>query len=135
MAMDPLSIQGALRGISGDGQLGGGGAELPISRFIPSAPASDTAISPKIKPETMEFQGMGPSYGPSFGDTLAQYLGEVNTQAIAADKGMEDLAAGRSQNVHNTLIAMQKADLQLKLLVETRNKMIGAYQEIMRMQA
>jgi flagellar hook-basal body complex protein FliE len=124
--MDPLSIQGALRGISGAGQLG--------SPELRPAGAPQPA-SPSIPQVSSDFPGMGSASGPSFGDTLAQYLGEVNTQAIAADKGMEDLAAGRSQNVHNVLISMQKADLQLKLLVETRNKAISAYQEIMRMQA
>ena len=114
MALDPLTIQSTLRSISGDGRLGAPEIEPIAPGPIQSQPAAE---------------------GPSFRETLSEYLSDVNNELIAADQGMADLASGRSQDVHGTLIAMQKADIQLRLLVEVRNKVIGAYEEVMRIQA
>jgi flagellar hook-basal body complex protein FliE len=41
---------------------------------------------------------------------------------------------GESQDLHNTVIAMQKADLSFQMMMQVRNKIVQAYQEIMRMQ-
>jgi flagellar hook-basal body complex protein FliE len=41
---------------------------------------------------------------------------------------------GESQDLHTTVIAMQKADLSFQLMMQVRNKIVEAYQEIMRMQ-
>jgi len=44
------------------------------------------------------------------------------------------LIAGESKNLHETMIAMEKADISFRLMMGVRNKIIEAYQEIMRMQ-
>lgn len=70
----------------------------------------------------------------SFVDTLKDAVQAVNTAQKEADVKMQDLATGKSQNIHETMIAAEKADIALRLMVQVRNKMIEAYQEIMRMQ-
>lgn len=72
--------------------------------------------------------------GASFVDTLKEAIGNVNTLQKVADTKMQELATGRSQNIHETMIATEKADLALRLMVQVRNKVIDAYQEIMKMQ-
>jgi flagellar hook-basal body complex protein FliE len=47
---------------------------------------------------------------------------------------MQELATGKSNNIHETMIAAEKADLSLRLMVQVRNKIIEAYQEVMKMQ-
>ncbi|MDL2227102.1 flagellar hook-basal body complex protein FliE, partial [Deltaproteobacteria bacterium OttesenSCG-928-M10] len=47
----------------------------------------------------------------------------------------EELATGRNGNIHETLIAMSKADVSFRMIMQVRNKIISAYQEVMRMQA
>lgn len=112
--MDNLTIQNHLRGISGSGQLG-----------------STPEIQP-IKP--LDFDKIQKPEGPGFGQLLSEEIDKVNTQLQTADTKMADLASGRSSNIHETLIAMQKADVSLKVLMEVRTKVIRAYEEIMRMQ-
>ncbi|MDZ4677640.1 MAG: flagellar hook-basal body complex protein FliE [Oligoflexia bacterium] len=70
----------------------------------------------------------------SFAATLKDAVGAVNQAHMEADQKMQALATGKSQNIHETMIASEKADIALRLMVQVRNKMIEAYQEIMRMQ-
>lgn len=70
-------------------------------------------------------------------DAFSQYLGEVldqlNQKQVDAEKLGEKLAAGEVQDLHQVMIAAQEASLSLSLAVQVRNKVIEAYQEIMRM--
>jgi len=69
-----------------------------------------------------------------FGDYLQQAVVDVNRQLVEADAAMEALVTGRSQDVHNTMIAKEKADVSFQLLMQVRNKVVAAYENIMRMQ-
>ena len=71
---------------------------------------------------------------PSFADTLKKAVEEVNTLQQTADTKMQQLATGESKNIPDVMIAAEKADVALKLMVKVRNKIIDAYQEIMKMQ-
>lgn len=70
----------------------------------------------------------------SFADTLNEAIGTVNQLQKASDKGMQELATGRTDNIAEVMIATEKADIALKLMVQVRNKIIDAYQDIMKMQ-
>ena len=69
-----------------------------------------------------------------FGDFLKGAVGEVNLLHHQASQSVEALAAGRSQDIHNTMIALQKADVSFQLLMQIRNKVVSAYETVMRMQ-
>ena len=70
----------------------------------------------------------------SFADVLKAGLGEVsNLQAEASDLAAK-FAAGETDNIHQVLIAGEKADIALQLATAVRSKLLDAYQEIMRMQ-
>ena len=71
---------------------------------------------------------------PSFGDTLDQAIGKVNELQKTADKEMQALATGEKTNISEVMIAAEKADIALKLMMSVRNKVIDAYQEVMKMQ-
>ena len=70
----------------------------------------------------------------SFTDTLSNAISKVNETQKVADKKMQDLATGKNSNISEVMIATEKADIALKLMMSVRNKMIDAYQEIMKMQ-
>jgi flagellar hook-basal body complex protein FliE len=70
----------------------------------------------------------------SFKELVKRAISEVNKLQDDADKLAIRLAAGDVEDVHRAMIAMQKAKLALDLTVQVRNKVIEAYQEIMRMQ-
>jgi len=68
-----------------------------------------------------------------FAATLKEAIGQVNTLQKTSDVEMQKLATGRSDNIHDVMIAAEKADIALKLMVQMRNKIIEAYQEVMKM--
>ncbi len=70
----------------------------------------------------------------SFADSLKDAVNQVNTAQKDSDRKMQELATGKTQNIHETMIAAEKADIALRMMVQVRNKMIEAYQEIMKMQ-
>ena len=70
----------------------------------------------------------------SFGQVLQQSINDVNQLQNEADQAIDALATGEQQDIHNTMIAMEKADVAFKLLMQIRNKVISAYETIMRMQ-
>ncbi|KMP12582.1 flagellar hook-basal body complex protein FliE [Candidatus Nitromaritima sp. SCGC AAA799-C22] len=72
--------------------------------------------------------------GPSFADTLADSLNKVNDLQKKADEAIEDFATGETRNIHETMIAVNKADLAFRLTMQVRNKIVEAYQEVMRTQ-
>jgi flagellar hook-basal body complex protein FliE len=73
--------------------------------------------------------------GKSFGEILKSAIGEVNQLQKEADQAIQELAAGKgNQNIHQTMIALEKAEVSFQLMMQVRNKIIAAYEEIMRMQ-
>ncbi len=75
-----------------------------------------------------------PSGKESFVNILKGFVNKVDSQLKYADKKMEAFALQKESNIHEVMIAMEKADLSLKFLIRIRNKLVEAYQEIMRMQ-
>lgn len=72
--------------------------------------------------------------GVTFGDTLKQALNQVNQLEQQSSHMGKLLAAGKIDNVHDVIIAGQKASIAVELTVQVRNKVVEAYQEVMRMQ-
>ena len=71
----------------------------------------------------------------SFGNMLARSLNDVNRLKLEADVAVENLATGKQKDIHATMIALEKADVAFQLLMQIRNKIISAYETVMRMQA
>lgn len=70
----------------------------------------------------------------SFSATLDDMIQSVNKFQVEADRGMQQLATGQNENLHDVMIAAEKADIALRLMMQVRNKMIEAYHEVMKMQ-
>jgi flagellar hook-basal body complex protein FliE len=70
----------------------------------------------------------------AFSRFLKDAINKVNTEQIKADVMTEKLVKGENVDLHQVMIASQKASISLQLAVEVRNKVIEAYQEVMRMQ-
>lgn len=70
----------------------------------------------------------------SFADTLKAAVSNVNQMQQEADVKMQELAVGKTQNIHDVMLTTEKADIALRLMVQVRNKIIEAYQEVMKMQ-
>lgn len=70
----------------------------------------------------------------AFGKMLQHYLGQATTQQAQADQAVLDLAMGRTEEVHQVMLAVAKADLTFRTILEVRNRLTEAYQEVIRMQ-
>jgi flagellar hook-basal body complex protein FliE len=70
----------------------------------------------------------------AFSAFLKDALNKVNEQQVQADQLTEKLVKGENVDLHQVMIAAQKASISLQLALEVRNKVIEAYQEMMRMQ-
>jgi len=67
---------------------------------------------------------------PSFKELLLQNIKEVNDLQNDADAAVEDLAAGRRSDPETVLLATQKADMAFQMLLQVRNKVMAAYDEM-----
>ncbi len=75
--------------------------------------------------------GIQPSSGDgSFKSFLLDSIREVNTMQQDADQAVEKLAAGEEVNPAEVLTAVQKADIAFKLMMQIRNKMVQAYNDV-----
>jgi flagellar hook-basal body complex protein FliE len=70
----------------------------------------------------------------NFSDILKDSIQKVGELEKQANGEVEKLAKMETQDIHNTMIAIEKADLSFQLMMQVRNKIINAYEEIMRMQ-
>lgn len=70
----------------------------------------------------------------SFSEVLKDSINKVGELEKEANQQTESLVKMDGQDVHNTMIAVEKADLSFQLMMQIRNKIINAYEEIMRMQ-
>ena len=68
-----------------------------------------------------------------FSEFVKRSLADVNRQVVDADQAANDLATGKNQDIHNTMISMQKAEISFELVMQIRNKLMSAYDEIRRM--
>ena len=71
---------------------------------------------------------------PSFGSLLGRMIADVNDKQTAASEAVRSVQSGGNVSLHQAVIAMEEASISFQLMVEVRNKLLDAYQEIMRMQ-
>jgi flagellar hook-basal body complex protein FliE len=115
---------GAISAISSVSGISGVGSVSSISNIgaTASANAVDGTASGTSSP--------GTSFLNSLGDALNQLNGQLN----AADSSMANFASGGSADLSTVMLQMQEASLSLKAGIDVRDKIIEAYQEIMRTQ-
>ncbi len=69
-----------------------------------------------------------------FGEVLTKAIDKVDQLNQEADQAVRNLATGQDKDIHNTMIALEKAEVSFRLMMQVRNKIVTAYQEVMRMQ-
>lgn len=72
--------------------------------------------------------------GEGFGQLLSNLLGTTNDMQIRAGEQSQAMLSGESKNIHETMIALEKANISFRFLSQVRNKALEAYREIQRMQ-
>ena len=112
-------------------------------RLMGGGVASDARVAREMRTQGMEVgadavgaPGAGAAGGnaKTFAEVMEKSVEQVNTYQQQADTAIKELVAGRSKNIHETMLTIERADTSLKLMMQVRNKVLDAYREIMRMQ-
>lgn len=90
---------------------------------LPTAPTSPTSPSGEIGGE-----------GGGFGSLLNHAIDQVSQLKNSSDQQVGELIQGDRQDIHNVMIAVEKADVAFQLMMQVRNKIVNAYQEVSRLQ-
>lgn len=78
--------------------------------------------------------GTASSAAKQITSSFQKMFDEVNTDQVTAEKKVADMMTTKNKDISGTIIAMEKADVSLRMLMAVRNKIVSAYQEVMRMQ-
>lgn len=106
-------------------------AEFDISSRLPQFKMPAPVAKPELAAPT---SNVGASTGgASFIDNLKAALNNVNDAIQSSDKAAQKFSAGKAENLHDVMIAMEKADVSLRTLTAVRGKILDAYHEIMKM--
>jgi flagellar hook-basal body complex protein FliE len=94
------------------------------------------AISPISIPSSVELPSAQPAAtsGGDFQNVLQSAIRQVEASRSNADSAVQGFIAGGDQELHSTILATQNAELQFAMFMQVRNKVVSAYEEIMRMQ-
>ncbi|MBL0922065.1 MAG: flagellar hook-basal body complex protein FliE [Phycisphaerales bacterium] len=97
------------------GLIGGAGGINPLHGARPATPGGGQPVDPSA---------------PSFKDLLLENLNQVNKLQQDATAAIEDLQTGRRDDVEGVLMATQKADTAFRMLLQVRNRVVEAYDEL-----
>ena len=89
-------------------------------------PSSALPLPP---PQSMS-SGAQSAGGASFKNLFLEAIDHVNTMQQDADKAVEQLATGGDVNTAEVLTMIQKSDLSFRMMMQIRNKLVQAYQEV-----
>ncbi len=93
-----------------------------------------TGLGRPLGPEAPRPKEATPGDEKGFGDFLAESLQKVDALQKDADAAAAQIARGEGLGIQEAMIAIEKSDVAFKLMMEVRQKILDAYQEVMRMQ-
>jgi len=93
-------------------------------------PITGIPLSPPVQP-SLPMQPASQSAGAQpFKNVLLEALGQVNTMQTQANEAVQQLVTGGDVNPAEVLTTLQKADMSFRMMLQIRNKLVQAYQEI-----
>lgn len=87
----------------------------------------DTSIGSDATKKTVGKQGL------SFIDAFKDAVDKVNSSLVESEKAGLDMATGKNGNIHEAMLKMNKADIEMRMMVSTVNKLVEGYNELMRL--
>jgi flagellar hook-basal body complex protein FliE len=109
---------------------------LPFGNLVTpgTTPLSTSGIEmPEELSQMQSTTGVQPT-SDSFSSMLGQMVSDVNAQQNVSAQTVSALQSGQNVPLHQAVIAMQESNVSFQLMVEVRNRLMDAYQEVMRMQ-
>lgn len=99
------------------------------SPIFPGLPNFPTAPTSPTSPAGIEDGAAG-----DFGSVFHSAIDKVTELNNDSEKQISDLAQGNRSDIHNVMIAVEKADVAFQLMMQVRNKIVSAYEEVSKMQ-
>jgi len=100
---------------------------------IPADPALNIGPLGPIQPVPEDIDAAQGAPAVDFKDILQKSINQIGELNEKADQALSNLSTGELQDVHQVMIALEKADLTFRAMMQIRTKLVDAYQEIMRM--
>ena len=97
---------------------------------LPQVPAA----APPIDAPSFSPAPASSSAAANFHDILSGAIDQVEASRSDANQSVQKFLAGEGDDLHSTILASQRADLEFQMFLQVRNKVVSAYQEVMRMQ-
>lgn len=110
---------------------------IPLAQPHEPLPIADGAARPleDIAPGGLDPAAEAPATAVDpFGEILSKMVASANTTGMQASQAAQEFAAGTRDDIHGTMIAMSKADIEFRLTSNVRNKIVDAFYELWRMQ-
>jgi flagellar hook-basal body complex protein FliE len=93
------------------------------------------AFHDEVAPSATRIPAGGVEQGSmAFSARISEGLQELNQQLLATQTDLQKLAVGDSENLHEIMIRLEESRMSLQLMLQVRNRVLEAYQDVMRMQ-
>lgn len=92
-----------------------------------------SSVSPILPPQVDSAAPRAPK-GSQFRDVLGSAIDQVELSRSDASQNVQRFLSGEGDDLHSTILSVQRADLEFEMAMQLRNKVVSAYQEVMRMQ-
>ena len=92
------------------------------------------SVGPPLQGLNNEAESQKQSAESGISRTFEKLLQDVNQQQLNAEAKQVELLVTDNKDIHGTMLALEKADLSMRLMLQIRNKLVSAYEEVMRMQ-
>lgn len=106
---------------------------MSIPAIQKAAAGALSALDPGARAQQAVRQAPAPTLGTSFTDLLTQGIESANRSQLEANRQVETLVQTQGANMHETMIALSRADITLRLTLKVGQKLVQAYQEVSRM--
>jgi|SRR5579862_7762245 len=93
-----------------------------------------TPITPPMVPAVASPAKSTPAASGGFASFLSDAVGRMDQSNKAAGQSVDRFLSGENEEIHDMVLATQRNELQFELFLQVRNKIVQAYQEVMRMQ-
>lgn len=99
---------------------------MAINQINPIGPVREPDAQGRIQPSAPSSKE-----APSFKETLKSFMEDVNTLQNKADESIKKMAAGEINDVHQVMSSVEEANVAFNMMMEIRNKVMEAYQQVM----
>jgi flagellar hook-basal body complex protein FliE len=102
---------------------------------VPILPLPPVAVAePGPVVAGLPLAGANAAAAPGFGDMVSQGVAEMNHKLLVSETDLQHLAVGPEQDLHQVMVRMEESRLAFQLFMQVRNRLLSAYDDVMKMQ-